>query len=224
MPGKNAVILTKLLLVDDDEPTRLVLGKVLEANGFQVTKASSVNDALQHIGSKQEEFDVLLSDLQMPGAGDGLTVVSAMRHSNPAAVTLILSAFPDVESGAHAILLQADEILVKSMDLGDLVDVIKQRLAAGPVRQRPVETVSQILNRTSESTILAWYDHVKVEEKLTVVPLSQKDRCDHLPQVFRDIEHRLINPEKELYAQKDCPAAVTHGRLRREQGYSAAMR
>jgi CheY-like chemotaxis protein len=33
-------------------------------------------------------FDVLLSDLHMPGAGDGLTVVSAMRHANPKAVTM----------------------------------------------------------------------------------------------------------------------------------------
>jgi YesN/AraC family two-component response regulator len=39
-------------------------------------------------------FDVLLTDLHMPGAGDGLTVVSAMRHSNPKAVTMVLSAFP----------------------------------------------------------------------------------------------------------------------------------
>jgi DNA-binding response OmpR family regulator len=223
MPGKKSLIPTKLLLVDDDEVTRLVLAKVLEANGFLVTTASTVNDALQHIGSKREKFDVLLSDLQMPDAGDGLTVVSAMRHSNPKAITLILSAFPDVESGAHAILLQTDEILVKSIDLMDLVDVIRQRLAAGPARKRRVETVAQILKRTATSTIEAWYKRTEVEIKLTVVPLSHKERCAHLPEVFRDLERRLLSPEKELYQELDCPAAVRHGRLRREQGYSAAM-
>ena len=62
-----------------------------------------------------QTFDVLLSDLHMPGAGDGLTVVSAMRHSNPNAVTLLLSAFPEMSAAANAILLQADEILVKPM-------------------------------------------------------------------------------------------------------------
>jgi CheY-like chemotaxis protein len=47
----------------------------------------------KHITS--ETYDVLLSDLHMPGAGDGLTVVGAMRHANPRAITLLLTAFPD---------------------------------------------------------------------------------------------------------------------------------
>jgi hypothetical protein len=36
-----------------------------------------------------------------------------MRHANPRAVTLLLSAFPEMAATAHAILLQADQILVK---------------------------------------------------------------------------------------------------------------
>jgi CheY-like chemotaxis protein len=42
-----------------------------------------VPEALRFI-SGQESYDVLLSDLHMPGAGDGLTVVSAMRHASRA--------------------------------------------------------------------------------------------------------------------------------------------
>ena len=57
----------------------------------------------------------------MPGAGDGLTVVSAMRHANPKAVTLLLSAFPEMTAAAQAILRQADEILVKPIDLVSLI-------------------------------------------------------------------------------------------------------
>jgi hypothetical protein len=45
----------------------------------------------------------------MPGAGDGLTVVSAMKHANPKAVTLLLSAFPEMTAAAAAILQQANE-------------------------------------------------------------------------------------------------------------------
>jgi YesN/AraC family two-component response regulator len=70
---------------------------------------------LKHISS--DHYDVLLSDLHMPGAGDGLTVVSAMRHANPKAVTMLLSAFPEMGAAAHAIMLQADEILVKPMNV-----------------------------------------------------------------------------------------------------------
>jgi CheY-like chemotaxis protein len=57
---------------------------VLELNQFQVTTAGSVSEALHLVDA--EPFDVLLCDLHMPGAGDGFTVVSAMRHTNPEAI------------------------------------------------------------------------------------------------------------------------------------------
>lgn len=81
---------TKILLVDDDDLIRAALGKILDQEGFDVTAAANVSEALKHISSNV--YDVLLSDLHMPGAGDGLTVVSAMRHSNPKAATILLNA------------------------------------------------------------------------------------------------------------------------------------
>ena len=58
---------------------------VLRFDGFDVVTAADVNKALRQIGS--QVFEVLLTDLQMPPPGDGLTVASAMRHSNPNAAT-----------------------------------------------------------------------------------------------------------------------------------------
>src|ERR1700689_305081 len=119
----------------------------MEYEGFEVTSAGNVPDALKLISANV--YDVLLSDLHMPGAGDGLTVVSAMRHANPRAVTLLLSAFPQMEAATKAILLQADEILVKPMNTASLVDVIARRLASGPRSDRRlIESVATILERT----------------------------------------------------------------------------
>ena len=69
---------TRILLVDDDEVINTMLGEVLQEQGFDVTTAGNVPEALKLISS--EAYDVLLSDLHMPGTGDGLTVVSAMRQ------------------------------------------------------------------------------------------------------------------------------------------------
>ena len=82
----------RLLLVDDNTTLLSTLRMVLEHNGFEVVPAANVNEALKFIGS--QTFDVLLSDLHMPQPGAGLTVVSAMRNTNPKAVTLIFSAYP----------------------------------------------------------------------------------------------------------------------------------
>jgi DNA-binding NtrC family response regulator len=148
-----------LLLVDDDELIRVTVEQTLKEHGFQVTMASSVPEALKLISTNI--YDVLLSDLHMPGAGDGLTVVSAMRHANPKAVTILLSAFPEMDAASHAILLQADQILVKPMDVSALVEAIKERLAMGPPVARSVESVATILERTAESTIQDWFGHIR---------------------------------------------------------------
>lgn len=215
------MILNKVLLVDDDEVVRFTLARVLAQHGFDVTTAANVPEALKYISSSA--YDVLLSDLHMPGAGDGLTVVSAMRHSNPKAVTLLLSAFPEMNAAAHAILLQADEILVKPMDVNALVEVIKQRLASGSSAARKVETVAAILERSVQSTIKEWFALVRTDEKVMAIPLSYELRSGHLPQVFRDLVARLLSPKPIGSKELVSATAAKHGLDRRKQGYTAAM-
>jgi DNA-binding response OmpR family regulator len=211
----------RVLLVDDDEVVRVTLGGVLERSGFMVTCAANVVEALKHITS--ETYDALLSDLHMPGAGDGLTVISAMRHVNPSAVTLLLSAFPHLEAAAQAILFQADEILVKPMEVTSLVRVIKERLAMGPVRYRQIESLDAILARTTGSMIRDWYKLILQEKLVMSVPMSHELRCGHLPQLFRELAERLRASEAIGAKGSVSPAAVLHGMTRRRSGYSAAM-
>jgi DNA-binding response OmpR family regulator len=215
------MLANRVLLVDDDEIVRTAVAGVLEQSGFEVTCATNVVEALKRISS--EPYDALVSDLHMPGAGDGLTVVSAMRHANPTAVTLLLSAFPEMEAAVKAILLQADEILVKPMGLAALADVIKQRMAIGPARNREVESVGAILDRTTETTIAEWFRLVELDSELMSVSMSRDNRCRHLRQLFRDIVVRLGS--SRLIGSKEVvsPAAAAHGLNRRFMGYTAAM-
>jgi YesN/AraC family two-component response regulator len=213
--------LARVLVVDDSEPIRLSLCSILEKHGFEATSAADAKDALRLISS--QNFDVLLSDLHMPHAGDGLTVVSAMRHANPEAVTLLLSSFPEMSAAANAILMQTDEILVKPMNVPDLIAAITQRLAKGPLQKRKIETLATILERTTEEAISEWYEGVEQEETLMAVPLSRKLRCEHLPQLFRDLARRLESLKPLGTKELKSEAALVHGLARRRQNYTAAM-
>jgi len=210
----------KMLLVDDDEIVLQLLAAVMANSNFAVKTASTVPDALKLIST--ESFDVLLN-LHMPGAGDGLTVVSAMRHANPKAVTLLLSAFPDVNAAAHAILLQADEVLVKPMDLEALVAVIRKRLLDGPSHSRAIETVAAILDREAQNTTDHWYERVMSEPKLNTVQMTRVHRCVHVPQILRDLAFRLRRHQPLGSHLTPSPTAATHEVTRRAQGYTAAM-
>src|ERR1700733_6891843 len=155
--------MAKVLLAEDDEAVREMLHTSLERDGFEVVAVANVCEALNRIAS--EEFDVLLSDLHMPLAGDGFTVVSAMRHTHPNAVTLVLSGYPELNEALAAIRLQADEILVKPIQIASLREIIRDKLQNPVVRKRisPV-AVATILERDLEVTIKAWMALVEQSE------------------------------------------------------------
>ena len=88
-------MIPRVLLADDDDAVRSMLQVVLERDGFEVVAVANVREALSRIAT--ESFDLLLSDLHMPHAGDGFTVVSAMRHTHPNAVTMVLSGYPALD-------------------------------------------------------------------------------------------------------------------------------
>ena len=210
----------RILLAEDDDAVRSMLQQALERDGFEVVTATSVTVALSCIASG--EFDVLLSDLHMPNAGDGFTLVSAMRHTHPQAVTLVLSSYPALEEAMSAILMQADEVLVKPIELASLKEVIHRKLATreAPPR-RATKAVASILEADLEVTIQNWMGLVEHDSELTCIRLSFQDRTGHLPQLLRDLIGRLRLPKATKAPFSG--AAREHGKLRRHQGYTPAM-
>jgi len=200
---------------------REAIAAVLEDSRFLVTAAANVAEALHLIDTKP--FDVLLTDLHMPEAGDGFTVVSAMRHTNPNAVTLVFTGYPALQEAAEAILLQADEVLLKPMAMPPLIAVIREKLEKrAPRKTTNTERVAAILERDVSATIKGWLDRVDSESELTCIPLSHDQRTGHLPRLIQELVHRLRVP-RNLGTKQASEAAAEHGKIRRSQGYSIPM-
>jgi CheY-like chemotaxis protein len=210
----------RILLVDDNADIREVFQEGLEMRGFEVVPAATVNEALRLIST--EHFDVLLSDLHMPDAGDGFTVVSAMRHRHPKAVTLVISGYPALQEAMTAILLEADEVLVKPVGLPEIAEIILKKLSdPAPRPALKKERVAAILERDADRTIQYWMSRVQKNEELKSVTLSNTERTGHLPSLLHDLVRRLrLDPGAMLPASS---AARNHGALRRRQGYSVPM-
>jgi DNA-binding response OmpR family regulator len=212
----------KILLVDDNAALRGIVQEILEEDGFEVVAVSSVNQALNRIAI--ETFEVLLTDLHMPGAGDGFTVVSAMRHSNPAAVTLVYTGFPEVEAAMLAIRLQADEILVKPLDAATLTQLIREKLQnATPRLPKTAHDAGAILAQEAPAIIREWLGRVQSDDRLGKVQLAEDDRIAHLPELLNETVQRLLKPHTMEGKAEDSRAAALHGKIRQEQGYTAAM-
>ncbi len=211
----------RLLLVDDDETVRVGLQCVLEANEFEVVTAAGVNEALRWIAS--EHFDVLVSDLHMPGAGDGLTVVSAMRHANPQAVTIVLSALPNMAKAAAALVEQVDDVMLKPASVGSIVKTIRGLLAQEMPRRRAAraEAVAAVLERETAAIREAWLAQLQSGGG-GVAALTVEERCEHLPDALRDILFRLRYPRAIGSTAQFSMATLQHGARRRRQGLGVA--
>jgi len=210
----------RVLLVDDDKDEIFLTQRSLEKGGFEVVPATSITEAFERIGT--QHFDILITDLHMPDPGDGFVVVTAMRHSQPEALTLVVSGFPDVQQSMAAILLQADEVLVKPFDVEQLGDLLHKKVLESKARPKMAkESIASILERDASLTMQKWLSRVSDVGELNSLPLTADERTDHLPDMIRNIASRLRKTRVLEAIANPSPAAVAHGELRYRQGYTA---
>jgi hypothetical protein len=161
----------------------------------------------------------------MPGDGDGLIVAGAMRHANPKAATLLISANPDMTKATAAILRQVDEIVLKPVNAGTIVQAIRQHL----VQEKPsprsltIEAAATVLERESASVTQAWLQAMKETGGLTDVSITEEERCDYLPDAIDEIVYRLRYPQRLGSMTLFSMAALQHGARRRRQGFAAPV-
>lgn len=210
MPGE-----TKILVVDDESNIRATLPIVLGRFGFKATAAATVPEALHFIAT--EPFDVLIADLNIGQPGDGFTVVSAMRRTQPDAVTFILTGYPAFETALEAIRQQVDDYLIKPADVPTMVEKIRTKLAAprGALHQIDSKRLTEILDQNKPEIVDRWLRAVKHDPQISSVRLSDRELTDHMPLV---IEEAISAARGQTLSQDGLKAAATHGRTRFKQG------
>jgi DNA-binding response OmpR family regulator len=211
----------KLLFVDDEPGIRLTLSAILERNGFQVTVAATVAEALALISAQQ--YDILISDLNIGQPSDGFTVVSAMRRTQPEAITIILTGYPAFESALRAIREQVDDFVTKPADLPELVANLRQRLERREQRI-PIVTkrLQEIILENKQAIIEDWLRMVEVIPEMRLVPLTRDERINHMPEVLDELL-RSRSSEQDIMSERALQAARKHGVKRREQRYTIPM-
>ena len=120
-----------VLVVDDDDDARLLVGKVLERHGARVATAASAVEALRAIDS--EAFNVLLSDIGMPEQ-DGYALIAQVRardaDHNGAVPAAALTAFTRDEDRRRALAAGFQMHVPKPVGSSKLVGVVAE-LARG---------------------------------------------------------------------------------------------
>ena len=84
----------RVLLVEDEELVRLVISETLSEEGFDVTEACDADQALALL-DHAPAFDLLLTDVHMPGRTDGLGVAAHARAQDPTLPIVVVTGRPE---------------------------------------------------------------------------------------------------------------------------------
>jgi DNA-binding NtrC family response regulator len=126
-----------VLVAEDETAIRESLTDVLRDEGYAVTATADGAAALAALDG--QEFDLVISDLRMPGA-DGLTVLSHTREVAPQTLVLLMTAHATVETAIEALQRGAQDYLLKPLVFDDVLHKIDHLL-----RHRQVAWENQLL-------------------------------------------------------------------------------
>lgn len=130
---------SRVLIADDEAIIRDTLAEFLSGNGFEVKTAANGIEAVNL--AKNERFDVLLCDVNMPGL-DGIDVLEKMNQLSPETFVILITAYATVESAIEAFQKGAHDYLMKPMILNEVLEKIRRVL-----KQRDIAQENQWLRR-----------------------------------------------------------------------------
>jgi putative two-component system response regulator len=147
---------SKVLVVDDDQFALRGMARALESESYRIVTAASGSEAIDLL--KRSTFDLILTDLKMPGV-DGLEVLKQAREVAPQAMVLILTGYASLESAIEALREGAYDYLVKPCSTDELKLKIErglERVRLTEERQRAEEELRhsyEKLQRALEGTV-----------------------------------------------------------------------
>ena len=142
MTDSNAMIEKKrVIIVDDEEKQRFILSEVVRGLGYEVEAFGSPAGALEKI--RYDQFDLLLTDLQMPGI-TGLELLEQAKRRDPTLSIVMITGQGSIETAVDAIKKGADDYILKPVDINVLELVIKRIFKDRELLQENKKLVSEM--------------------------------------------------------------------------------
>ncbi|WP_456474454.1 response regulator [Candidatus Pyrohabitans sp.] len=159
----------EILIVEDDPKLRQGLKILLEKKGYSPKVAEDGVKAINMI--KKQKFDLVITDLVMPGA-DGMEVLRNVKKHSPLTKVIIITAFGTVDSAVRAMKMGASDYILKPFKVEEIRNKILRLLEETRIeaesRERE-ETGKDVLKSLSNPTRrrIMEYLHAKGKARFT---------------------------------------------------------
>jgi PAS domain S-box-containing protein len=164
--------LGQILVVDDEVELKRALVETLNAQGYAAVGYSSGTDALAAL--RERNFDVLLSDMMMPGM-DGIALLGAALEIDPHLICIIMTGQGTIQTAVDAMRVGAFDYLLKPFRLQSLMPTLTRALNVRHLRLENLQLRETVAIHELSQTIASTLDPHAVITKLADAALQQSD-------------------------------------------------
>jgi signal transduction histidine kinase len=137
----------RILVVDDERALMKALCETLEAEGYEPVGFTSASDAVAAL--REEPFDLLLTDLMMPGM-DGIALIRAAMGVDPNLVCLLITGHGTIGTAVDAMQSGALDYILKPFKASALLPAVARGMAVRRLRQEKTVLERGLSDRTKE--------------------------------------------------------------------------
>lgn len=122
--------MAKILLAEDDDGVRLLVGRALRLDGHHVTAADDGETAFERLAAEDGDFDLLLSDIRMPGM-TGIELAHAASRRWPALTILLMTGYAEQREAADDLLQIIVGVVDKPFSITEIRSAVADALQHG---------------------------------------------------------------------------------------------
>jgi len=142
---------TRVLVVDDEEFLRSIVRERLEIAGYSVDEAPNGNEALDILSNGRGPYDVLLTDIRMPGM-DGITLLREWGKRCPGTAGIVMSANAELDTAVSALKLGACDYITKPFNFDVLLITIDNALRKKELERQVEDYRTNLESKVKEQT------------------------------------------------------------------------
>ena len=193
----------KIMLVEDEKITRKTLTDILKKENYEVNSFSDGTEALNAL--KQINFDVVITDLRLPGT-NGLDILKAAKEMNSRIIVIIITAYATVETAIESLKLGAYDYLLKPFSPEQLLSILKH-----------IEQLSKVLYENEKLK-----SRLELFEKKTIIGSSAKVKAFlDMIKIVAPQDHTILIQGESGTGKELCARTIHNFSLRKDKEFIA---
>jgi two-component system NtrC family response regulator len=141
----------KILIIDDEEKLRSLLGRITRLEGHEVLEAGSIKAGLKIL--EKENIDVILCDVKLPD-GNAMDFITDIKTKHPFTEIILLTAYGNIADGVAAMKKGAFDYITKGDDNARIIPLISKAIEKVRLQKRIQQLETQVGNKYNFDSII----------------------------------------------------------------------